>query len=129
MIAPARAIDQEFLLGLGASEVPERGTVPEGVDALIDLVSGDAASFAANAATLRAGGHASSAAAGDRRERGRTATRCTPRRTRPASPGSGALIDSAPACACRSARAFNFGEIPAALAALGEHKQGKLSVV
>ena len=77
VIAPARAIDQEFLLGLGASEVPERGTVPDDVDALIDLVSMDADSFAANAATLRPAGTRPRRCRGSARP-GRIATRCTP---------------------------------------------------
>jgi NADPH:quinone reductase len=126
VIAPALAIDREFLAGLGAAEVPARGTVPEGVDALIDLVSADADSFAANAATLEEGGAASSAlpgiGTGERRHQVAAVSDPT------GVARLGELIDAeglgVPIC-----EAFGFGELGAALTAMGEHKQGKLSVV
>lgn len=71
VIAPGFADDREYLRALGASEVPDRNAVvtahvreehPEGVDALLDLVS-----FAPDASLLKPGGRLASplGAAGD----------------------------------------------------------------
>jgi NADPH2:quinone reductase len=67
VIATGRAEDQEYLRRLGASETIDytRGNVveavrashPDGVDALLDVVTHDPAAFAHTAQCLRAGGH------------------------------------------------------------------------
>ena len=121
VIAPALEIDRAYLEGLGAAEVPERGSAPE-ADALIDLVSMDAEAFAANAANVS--GKMSSPLPGIGERGAYIAAVSDPT----AVARLGELIEAesikVPIC-----EAFGFGEIPAALSALGEHKQGKLSVV
>jgi NADPH2:quinone reductase len=121
VIAPALEIDEAYLRDLGAAEVVPRGTAPE-ADALIDLVSQDAESFAANAANVI--GAASSPLLGIG-ERGAYIAAVSD----PTAVGRlGELIDAqgitVPIC-----EAFSFGQVPEALSALGEHKRGKLSVV
>jgi hypothetical protein len=95
VIAPALAIDEAYLRGLGVSEVVPREERPA-ADAVIDFVSPAGAVSA---------------------------------RSDPARVGRlGALIDEhalrVPIC-----EGFNFGQVPEALEAFGDHKQGKLSVV
>ena len=105
VIAPAREIDREYLTGLGAAEVPDRDARPE-ADAVIDLVTPGASG------------------------------------PRVASPLSNIMALSDPTAVARLGEridalglrvpiceGFNFGEVAQALAALGDHKQGKLSVV
>jgi NADPH:quinone reductase len=68
VIAPALPEDEDFLRGLGVSEVLVRdGERPTGVDALIDVVSYAPDGFNANAAALKPGGRGASplSAAGD----------------------------------------------------------------
>ena len=105
VIAPALEIDHAYLQGLGVGELVERGEQPA-ADAVIDLVATEA--FADRYVSSLTG----VAAVSDPSAVARL----------------GELIDAhglkVPIC-----EGFNFGEIPAALSALGEHKQGKLSVV
>jgi len=76
VIAPAFAEDEEYLHGLGVSELLDRNADiaaavrerhPDGVDALLELVSYAPDGFDANAAALKAGGRGASplSAAGD----------------------------------------------------------------
>ena len=68
VIAPGLAEDESYLRDLGAREVIERGTTPDGeVDAVLDLVSYGPDGFEANAAALKEGGRGASpiGAAGD----------------------------------------------------------------
>jgi NADPH:quinone reductase-like Zn-dependent oxidoreductase len=117
VIAPGHEHDVAYLKGLGAAEVPERGTLPSGVDALIDLVARDAR----HAGALREGGRAVSPLQGPG-----TAVRAESDPNGPAR--LGAKIDElalrVPLC-----EGFSFGEIASALSAMGDHKQGKLSIV
>jgi NADPH:quinone reductase len=87
VIAPALPEDEVYLRGLGVSEPIERGgdvaaavreRHPDGVDALLDVVSYSPDDFNANAAALRDGGRASTplSAAGD--GPGRTNVMATP---------------------------------------------------
>ena len=105
VVAPALEIDHAYLQGLGVSELIERGEQPA-ADAVIDLVGTE--SFAERYVSSLTG----VAAVSDPSAVARL----------------GGLIDEhglkVPIC-----EGFSFGEIPAALSALGEHKQGKLSVV
>jgi NADPH:quinone reductase-like Zn-dependent oxidoreductase len=81
VIASVRPGDEDFVVGLGAAETAEytsdlattlRERYPEGVDALIDLVSRDPEAFAALVGSVRPGGRAVSAvgAAGEATEIG-----------------------------------------------------------
>ena len=129
VIAPGHPHDVGRVPGsLGAAEVPERGTVPAAYDALIDLVSQDADSFAAqNRAGLRAGGRASSPLPGigaEGPDRFPVYATSDPAGVERLSETIDRLSLRVPLC-----EAFSFGELGAALAALGEHKQGKLSVL
>jgi NADPH:quinone reductase-like Zn-dependent oxidoreductase len=105
VIAPALEIDHAFLSGLGVGELVERGAQPP-ADAVIDLVGTEA--FADRYVSALTGVQAVSDPTAVAR--------------------LGGLIDEhglkVPIC-----EGFSFGEIPAALSALSEHKQGKLSVV
>jgi NADPH:quinone reductase len=76
VIAPALPEDEEYLRGLGMSEILDRNADtaaavlerhPDGVDALLDVVSYTPDDFEANAAALNAGGRGASpvSAAGD----------------------------------------------------------------
>jgi len=87
VIAPALPEDEEYLRGLGVSEVLDRSADtaaavrerhPDGVDALLDVVSYAPDGFDANAAALKAGGRGASplSAAGD--GPGRTNIMATP---------------------------------------------------
>jgi NADPH:quinone reductase-like Zn-dependent oxidoreductase len=105
VIAPALDIDGEYLTRLGAAEIVERDARPE-VDVVIDLVGTEG--FGPRYVSALTGVQAVSdpsavARLGERIEE------------------HGLQV---PIC-----EGFNFGEIPSALSALGEHKQGKLSVV
>jgi len=68
VIAPALPADEEYLRGLGVSELLDRGADvatavrkrhPDGIDALLDVVSYSPDDFNANAAVLKSGGRAS----------------------------------------------------------------------
>ena len=74
VIAPGRPDDEEFLRGLGVSEVVERDGDVSGleVDALIDLVSYTPDAYEAFAAALRDGGRAASPVSGIGEGPGRT---------------------------------------------------------
>jgi NADPH:quinone reductase len=123
VVAPGLEIDRAYLRALGAVEVPPRGSAVS-CDALIDLVSQDADAFAANAVGLREGGATSSPLPGIGDRGAYVAATSDPT----AVARLGELIDAenikVPIC-----EAFSFGQIPDALSALREHKQGKLSVV
>ena len=127
VIAPARPEDEEFLRGLGVSEVVERDGDVSGleVDALIDLVSYTPDPYARLAAALRAGGRAASPVSGIGEGPGKTPI----------------LAVADPAVVARLGRAIDAGgvEVPiqrtyeladagAALRDLGEHKHGKLAL-
>lgn len=92
VIAPALAIDEAYLKGLGVSEVVAREERPA-ADHVIDFVRPARGIMAASGSMARLG----------------------------------ELIDAhsirVPIC-----EAFSFGQVPEALEAFGEHKQGKLSV-
>jgi NADPH:quinone reductase-like Zn-dependent oxidoreductase len=92
VVAPALAIDEAFLRGLGVAEVVPRSERPV-ADSVIDLVSPPALQVDPGAVARL-----------------------------------GALIDEhslrVPIC-----EGFNFGQVPEALEAFRDHKQGKLSVV
>jgi NADPH:quinone reductase len=88
VLAPALLEDEEYLRGLGAAELLDRNApdlaaavrerMPDGVDALLDLVSYGADDFGAYAAALKPDGRGASplSAAGDRP--GRTNVMATP---------------------------------------------------
>jgi len=92
VIAPALEIDEDYLRGLGVSELVGREERPA-ADHVIDFVEPAAGIRAASGSMARLG----------------------------------AVIDEhalrVPIC-----EAFSFGEIPSALQAFQDHKQGKLSV-
>jgi len=118
VIAPALAEDREYLEGLGAAEVPERGALPERVDAVIDLVSFTPDDFAANQAALREGGRSASPTAGD-----------IMALSDPSAIGRLARAIDEQDLQVPIQRTYAFDELGEALAALGDHKRGKLAVV
>jgi NADPH:quinone reductase-like Zn-dependent oxidoreductase len=105
VIAPALDIDGEYLTRLGADEIVDREARPD-VDVVIDLVGTE--SF------------------GPRYVSALTGVQAVSDPTAVARLGSHIEDDGLRVPICEG---FSFGEIPAALSALGEHKQGKLSVV
>jgi NADPH:quinone reductase len=133
VIAPALAEDEEYLRGLGVTErIDREGDVaaavrerhPEGVDALLDLVSYAPDGFDAHAAALKDGGRGATplGAAGD--GPGRTnvmAANTTENLERLA----GLLEDGLQVPIQRS---FDLAEAGDGLQALGTHNQGKLAL-
>jgi NADPH:quinone reductase-like Zn-dependent oxidoreductase len=111
VIAPGYEHDATYLQGLGAAEVPERGTLPPDVDAAIDLVGRGAPAGARVVSPLQ-GAPITVRAESDPNGPARLAERVD------------ALSLRVPLC-----EGFSFGEIGSALSAMGEHKQGKLSIV
>jgi NADPH:quinone reductase-like Zn-dependent oxidoreductase len=120
VIAPANADDRDFLLALGASEVPERGTAAE-ADALIDLVSYSPDDLAANAAGLTDGAKQASALGA-----GQINVMAI---SDPEAPGRLSRLIDELELQVPIHSTFAFDDLGSALAALGSHKRGKLSVV
>jgi NADPH2:quinone reductase len=135
IIAPALPEDAEHLRGLGVSELVDRDgdTVaavrerrPDGVDALIDVVSYTPDEFNANAAALKAGGRGASSngAAGDGPGRANVWAVPTPQNL-----DRLARLLEAGTIRVPVQKRYRFGELADALHALGAtHTQGKLGI-
>jgi NADPH:quinone reductase-like Zn-dependent oxidoreductase len=134
VIAPALPEDEQYLRDLGVSELVERdGDVtaavrerhPDGVDALLEVVSYAPDDFNAIAAALNAGGRGASplSAAGD--GPGRANVMATPS---PVNLERVAQLLDAGVLRVPIQRSFAFDQAGDALAALGGHKQGKLGL-
>jgi NADPH2:quinone reductase len=119
VIAPALAEDRDYLEALGASEVPERGSAPA-ADAVIDLVSYAPEQLAASAGGLAEGGKTVSALGAGEINVMAVSDPEAPARLARAIDEYGLQVPIA--------RSFAFDELGEALAALGSHKHGKLSV-
>jgi NADPH2:quinone reductase len=135
VFAPALAEDEEYLRGLGVTEIVARdGDVaaavreihPDGVDAVIDLVSYTPDAFGVYAAALRPDGRASSPLSGVKAGPGRFPVM--------AQPDSAALerlagLLDAGTLRVPIQRRYGFGEAGEALTALpATHTQGKLAI-
>jgi NADPH:quinone reductase-like Zn-dependent oxidoreductase len=134
VIAPALPEDEQYLRDLGVSElVPRDGDAaaavrerhPDGVDALLELVSYAPDGFNANAAALTARGRGASplSAAGDGPGRANVmATASRENLERVAELVDGGVLR------VPIQRSFAFDQAGDALAALGSHKQGKVGL-
>jgi NADPH:quinone reductase-like Zn-dependent oxidoreductase len=120
VIAPALPDDRDYLEALGASEVPERGSAPA-ADAVIDLVSYSPEQLAANAGGLVEGGKTVSALGAGEVNVMAVSDPEAPARLAKAIDELGLQVPIA--------RSFAFDELGAALAALGSHTRGKVSLV
>jgi NADPH:quinone reductase-like Zn-dependent oxidoreductase len=120
VITPAHADDREFLEMLGASEVPDRGSAMA-ADGVIDLVSYSADQLAANAPGLRDGAKTVSVLGAGQINVMATSDPDALTRLARAIDKHGLQVPIA--------RSFAFDELGDALATLGEHKRGKVSVV
>jgi NADPH2:quinone reductase len=135
VIAPALAEDEEYLRGLGVGEQLKRdGDVaaavrerhPDGVDALLDLVSYGTDAFDAYAAALKPDGRGASpvSAAGDRPGRTNVMAMPTPENLERL---AGLLDDGT--LEVRIQRTYGLDQAGEALEALGStHTQGKLAL-
>jgi NADPH:quinone reductase len=127
VLAPALPEDEDYLRDLGVSEVLDRraGTAPDGIDALLDLVSYGQDGFEAFAAGLKEGGRGVSpiGAAGDGPGRSNVmATATTENLER-----LGRLLQDGVRIPIQ--RSYELAEAGDALQALaGSHKHGKLAV-
>ena len=135
VIAPALPEDEEYLRGLGVTEVVERdGDVaaaaraihPDGVDAVIDLISYTPDAFGVYAAALKPDGRASSPVGGVEAGPGRSPVMSQPD---PAALDRLARLLEAGSLHVPIQRSYDFEEAGEALAALpATHTQGKLSI-
>jgi NADPH:quinone reductase len=134
VIAPALPEDEPYLRDLGVSELVERGgdiaeavreRHPDGVDALLELVSYAPDGFNANAAALKAGGRGASplSAAGDGPGRANVMATASPENLARVAQ----LLDDG-VLRVPIQRTFSLDQAGEALAALGSHKQGKLGL-
>jgi NADPH:quinone reductase-like Zn-dependent oxidoreductase len=135
VIAPALPEDEEYLRGLGVSELVDRGGEvapavrelhPDGVDALLDVVSYSPEEFEAYAAALKPGGRAASpiGAAGDGPGRSNVGGVPTP-----ANIERLAALLEAGSLRVPIQAAYALEQAPDALQALGAtHTQGKLGI-
>jgi NADPH2:quinone reductase len=134
VIAAALPEDESYLRGLGVTEIVERGDAvarlrdrhPEGVDALLDLVSSSPEEFEANAAVLKDGGRGASAlgAAGDGPGRSNVMGSANPANMRRLS----SLLEEG-ALHVPIQRGYGLGEAGEAMQALAaEHTQGKVAI-
>ena len=135
VIAPALSEDEDYLRGLGVSETVRRETdvaqrvrelYPEGVDALLDLVSFSPDALETYAAALRPGGRAASpnGAAGDTPGRTNLMAASTPDNLRRVAQ----LLES-DAIHVPIQRSYPLADAGDALRALSsEHTQGKLAL-
>jgi NADPH2:quinone reductase len=134
VIAAGLPEDESYLRGLGVSEIVERGDAvarlrdrhPEGVDALLDLVSSSPEEFDARAAVLKDGGRAASVlgAAGDGPGRFNVMGSSDPAKMRRLS----SLLEEG-ALRVPIQRGYGLSEAGEAMQALAaEHTQGKLAI-
>jgi NADPH2:quinone reductase len=134
VIAAALPEDESYLSGLGVSEIVERGDAvarlrdrhPEGVDALLDVVSSSPEEFETRAAALKDGGRGASVlgAAGDGPGRSNVMGSANPANMRRLS----SLLEEG-ALRVPIQRGYGLGEAGEAMQALAaEHTQGKLAI-
>jgi NADPH:quinone reductase-like Zn-dependent oxidoreductase len=135
VIAPGLPEDEDYLRGLGVSEVLDRNADiaelvrehhPDGVDALLDVVSYTPDAFDANAAVLKPGGRAASSnsAAGDGPGRHNVGAVPTPENLERLA----RLLDDGTLLVSIQ-RSFSLEQAGDALAALpATHTQGKLAI-
>jgi NADPH:quinone reductase len=135
VLAPGLPEDQEYLRGLGAAEVPDRNTDivaavreshPDGVDALLDLVSSDPEALNAYAAVVRDGGRIASSVGAAGQGPGRTNVSALPG-PEPLERLAGLLEDGTLSVPCQAS--YPLAQADQALKALtSQHTQGKLVI-
>jgi NADPH:quinone reductase-like Zn-dependent oxidoreductase len=134
VIAPGLPEDEDYLRGLGASEVLDRssdiaavrGRHPDGVDGLLDLVSYAPDGFDANAAALKEGGRGASTNSAAGEGPGRTNVMAAP--TPENLERLARLLDTG-ILRVRIQHSYGLDQSADALSALGAtHTQGKLAI-
>ena len=135
VIAPALPEDEDYLRGLGASELIDRDAdiaaavrerYPDGVDALLDVVSYDPDQFDEHAAALEQGGRAASPISAAGEEPGRANVMAVSSRENLERVGR-LLADGALTVPIQAS--YGLGDAGEALQALaGSHTQGKLAI-
>jgi NADPH:quinone reductase len=135
VLAPGLAEDQDHLRGLGAAEVLDRNAdsvaavrerYPDGVDALLDLVSSDPEALNAYAAVVRDGGRIASSVGAAGQGPGRTNVGALPGREN-LERLAGLLADGTLTVPIQAT--YPLAQADQALKALtGQHTQGKLAI-
>ena len=135
VLAPGLPEDQDYLGGLGAAEVLDRnadlvaavrGRYPDGVDALLDLVSSDPEALNAHAAVVRDGGRIASSVGAAGQGPGRTNVSALPGREN-LERLAGLLADGTLTVPIQAS--YPLAQADQALKDLtGQHTQGKLAI-
>jgi NADPH:quinone reductase-like Zn-dependent oxidoreductase len=135
VLAPGLPEDQDYLRGLGAAEVLDRnadivaavrGRYPDGVDALLDLVSSDPEALNAYAAVVGDGGRIASSVGAAGQGPGRTNISALPGREH-LERLAGLLADGTLTVPIQAS--YSLAQADQALKALtGQHTQGKLAI-
>jgi NADPH2:quinone reductase len=135
VLAPGLAEDQDHLRGLGAAEVLDRNAdsvaavrerYPDGVDALLDLVSSDPEALNAYAAVVRDGGRIASSVGAAGQGPGRTNVGALPGREN-LERLAGLLADGTLRVPIQAS--YPLAQVDQALKTLGgQHTQGKLAI-
>jgi NADPH:quinone reductase len=135
VLAPGLPEDQDYLGGLGAAEVLDRnadilaavrGRYPDGVDALLDLVSSDPEALNAYAAVVRDGGRIASSVGAAGQGPGRTNVSALPGREH-LERLAGLLADGTLTVPIQAS--YPLAQADQALKALtSQHTQGKLAI-